>query len=114
MPLQESPDPATPAWAQDVKSEYLIFFSSRGEGGKLWCPDCVAVEDLVKQTFESAEGPSGTIVYVGQRSEWKTPSNPFRAQPWNVQSVPTVIRIRDGARLVEQEIREKLESFIRE
>ena len=38
MPLQHSPDPAEPSWAQDVKTEYLIFFSSRDESGKLWCP----------------------------------------------------------------------------
>ncbi|KAI1793203.1 hypothetical protein LXA43DRAFT_1003391 [Ganoderma leucocontextum] len=114
MPLQESPDPATPAWAQDVKSEYLIIYSSRDDGGKLWCPDCVAVEGLVKQTFEPETGPSGTIVYVGQRSEWKTASNPFRAQPWNVQSIPTVIRIRDGARLVDAEISGKLHSFVQQ
>lgn len=38
MPLQHSPDPTEPSWAQDVKTEYLIFFSSRDEGGKLWCP----------------------------------------------------------------------------
>ncbi len=38
MPLQHSPDPAEPSWAQDVKAEYLIFFSSRDESGKPWCP----------------------------------------------------------------------------
>ena len=38
MPLQHSPDPAGPAWAQECSADYLIFYSSREEGGNLWCP----------------------------------------------------------------------------
>ncbi|KAI0361050.1 hypothetical protein OH77DRAFT_1543710 [Trametes cingulata] len=113
MPLQDSPDPAEPSWVQGVTADFLIFFSSRDESGKLWCPDCVDVEGVVQETFGPVDGPSGLIVYVGQRAEWKTPLNPFRAGPWNVDSVPTVIRTRDGARLVE-EIPERLASFVRE
>ncbi|CDO73100.1 hypothetical protein BN946_scf185007.g154, partial [Trametes cinnabarina] len=97
MPLKESPDPAEPAWVEGVTADFLIFYSSRDESGKLWCPDCVAVENVVQATFGPPEGPSGVIVYVGQRPAWKTPSNPFRAAPWNVASIPTVIRTRDLA-----------------
>ncbi|KAI9056990.1 hypothetical protein FKP32DRAFT_1584431, partial [Trametes sanguinea] len=82
--------------------------------GKLWCPDCVAVEEVVRATFGPPDGPSGVIVYVGQKPVWKTPSNPFRAGPWNVSSIPTVIRTRDGARLVEGEISDRLPAFVRE
>ncbi|KAI0778713.1 hypothetical protein BD413DRAFT_609285 [Trametes elegans] len=115
MPLQESPDPAEPAWAQSASADFLIFYSSRDERGQLWCPDCVAVERLVQETFGSPDGPSGAIVYVGQRAEWKTPSNPFRAEPWNVSSIPTVIRTRDGAQLVlEHASPEELAAFVRE
>ncbi|KAI0334416.1 hypothetical protein GY45DRAFT_1318433 [Cubamyces sp. BRFM 1775] len=114
MPLQQSPDPAEPSWVQGVTADFLIFYSSRDESGKLWCPDCVAVENVVQQTFGSADGPSAVIVYVGQRTAWKTPSNPYRAGPWNVNSIPTVIRSRDGARLVEEEISERLAAFVRE
>ncbi|KAI0718950.1 hypothetical protein C8T65DRAFT_803468 [Cerioporus squamosus] len=114
MPLQYAPDPTEPSWARDVKTEYLIFFSSRDESGKLWCPDCRVVEGLVAEAFGPAESPSATMLYVGQRSEWKTPVNPYRAHPWNVQSVPTIVRTRDGARLVDEEISQHLVSFIRE
>ncbi|KAI0652390.1 hypothetical protein C8Q79DRAFT_96742 [Trametes meyenii] len=117
MPIQESQaQAAAPAWAeaQSVTADYLIFYSSRDAGGKLWCPDCVAVEELVAKTFGPVEGPAGVVVYVGQRPEWKTPSNPFRAGPWHVSSIPTIIRTRDGARLVEDEILERLSTFVRE
>ncbi|KAH9897881.1 hypothetical protein C8Q73DRAFT_376168 [Cubamyces lactineus] len=146
MPLQHSPDPAEPSWVQGVTADFLIFYSSRDESGKLWCPvrprpclrvvnirpdrtdpdflassflpypcqDCVAVENVVEQTFGSADGPSAVIVYVGQRTAWKTPSNPYRTGPWNVSSIPTVVRSRDGARLVEEEISERLAAFVRE
>ncbi|EIW63986.1 uncharacterized protein TRAVEDRAFT_32840 [Trametes versicolor FP-101664 SS1] len=114
MPLQESTDPAAPSWAHTVTADFLIFYSSRDGNGRLWCPDCVSVENLVQNTFGPAEGPSGAIVYVGQRPDWKTPSNAFRAGPWNVSSIPTVIRTRDGARLVEGEITERLSSFVSE
>jgi len=75
---------------------FLIFYSSRDEDGKLWCPDCVAVDGLVQEKFSPADGPSGLIVHVGQRDEWKTPSNTFRGEPWKIQYIPTIIRIRDG------------------
>ncbi|RDX51902.1 hypothetical protein OH76DRAFT_1346010 [Lentinus brumalis] len=114
MPLQHSPDPAESSWAQDVKAEYLIFFSSRDESGKPWCPDCRAIEGLLEEAFGPAESPSAMILYVGQRSAWKTPANPYRAPPWSVQSVPTIVRTRDGARLADEEISQHLDSFIRE
>lgn len=38
MPLRETQDPALSANLQDAKEEYLIFYSSRDEAGKLWCP----------------------------------------------------------------------------
>ncbi|KAI8981139.1 hypothetical protein BD414DRAFT_491771 [Trametes punicea] len=114
MPLKESPDPAEPSWVQGVTTDFLIFYSSRDGSGKLWCPDCVAVEHVVQQTFGPADGPSGLIVYVGQRLAWKDASNPYRAGPWNVNSIPTVIRTRDGARLVEGEISKHLAAFVRE
>ncbi|KIP11094.1 hypothetical protein PHLGIDRAFT_60352, partial [Phlebiopsis gigantea 11061_1 CR5-6] len=73
--------------------DFVVFYSSRDEDGRLWCPDCRAVEDLVQRTFARADGPAALIVWVGQKPAWKSPSNAFRAQPWNVGSVPTVIRV---------------------
>ncbi|KAI0756472.1 hypothetical protein C8Q80DRAFT_1091161 [Daedaleopsis nitida] len=106
MPIHESPDPAAPLWVTQsaADSPYLIFYASRDESGRMWCPDCVRVESLIQEAFGPAGRPPATIVYVGQRPEWKTPSNPFRTSSWDVRSIPTVIRTRDGARLVDEEI----------
>ncbi|PCH34208.1 hypothetical protein WOLCODRAFT_160690 [Wolfiporia cocos MD-104 SS10] len=114
MPLGETQDPAQPQHLADgVHDDFLIFYASRDDTGKLWCPDCAAVDGLLQQKFGPGNGPSGLIVYVGQRAEWKSPSNPFRAEPWKVESIPTIIRVRDGARLVDKEIQaHSLSSFL--
>jgi hypothetical protein len=36
------------------------------------------------------------IIYTGQRAEWKDPNNKYRHAPWNVTSVPTILKFRDG------------------
>jgi len=54
----------------NATERFLVFFSSRlPESNLLWCPDCVAVEDLIRNTFCSEKAPSAALVYVGQRSE---------------------------------------------
>ncbi|KLO20060.1 hypothetical protein SCHPADRAFT_898124 [Schizopora paradoxa] len=63
--------------------------------------DCRDVESLVAQVFGQEGAPSALIVYVGQRSEWKDGANSFRATPWNINAIPTVVRRKDDARLVE-------------
>ncbi|KAI0931509.1 hypothetical protein AcW1_001102 [Taiwanofungus camphoratus] len=113
MPLLATRDPAAPSTLRgEVKEDFLIFYASRDETGKLWCPDCIAIDNLVNKAFGPADGPTGLIVYVGQRAEWKSMSNPFRKEPWTVESVPTIIRVRDGARLVDKEIERSLVSFL--
>jgi len=69
----------------------------------------------VKNTFTSKGSPSALIVYVGDRPTWKSPSNRFRGEPWRVQSVPTIIKVKDGEevkRLVDTEISLGLGRFI--
>ncbi|KAA1468084.1 hypothetical protein DENSPDRAFT_833275 [Dentipellis sp. KUC8613] len=116
MPLHTAQDPSQIQSFSDVGEQFLVFYSSRDDAGRMWCPDCRDVEDLVERTFASADGPSALIIYVGQRNEWReTPSNTFRGEPWNVQSIPTIIRVTDSqedSRLVENEIPEKLASFV--
>ncbi|CAL1694528.1 unnamed protein product [Somion occarium] len=112
MPLRATQDPADVESVKDVPEKFLVFFSSRDETGRLWCPDCVAVEDFIQRTFEPSDAPSALIVYVGQKPEWKLPSSPFRGPPFNVGSIPTVIRVDDGARLVDGEIQHGLASLL--
>jgi len=112
MPLQTSntiPDSLT------ASEEYLIFYSSI-VNGRLWCPDCNAVDGLVKSTFSSEDAPSALIIYVGDRPTWKSPSNVFRGEPFKIQSVPTILKIQNGkevGRLVDNEITPGLANFIR-
>jgi len=103
---------------QDVENtdaEYLIFYSSIDPvSNKMWCPDCRNVENPVEQVFGQPGAPSALIVYVGQRSEWKDSANPFRVTPWNISSIPTIVRRKDlDVRLVENAITEvALKDFI--
>ncbi|CCM00024.1 uncharacterized protein FIBRA_02050 [Fibroporia radiculosa] len=113
MPLSHSADPAElSSLAGSIRDQFLVFYSSRDASGALWCPDCIAVDRLVQNTFGPSDGPSALIVYVGQKAEWKSPTNPFRGEPWKVESVPTIIRVQDGARLVDGDIARTLASFL--
>ncbi|TFK56853.1 hypothetical protein OE88DRAFT_1730294 [Heliocybe sulcata] len=114
MPLHETSSVVDPAALNESPEEFLIFYSSRDEEGKMWCPDCRAVENIIKATFDKEDGPTGLIVYVGQKPEWKSPSNRFRGAPWSVNAIPTIIkrlRGKEVGRLVESEIEEQLSSF---
>ncbi|KAK0455883.1 hypothetical protein EV421DRAFT_7556 [Armillaria borealis] len=99
---------------EEIKHDYLIFYSSIVDG-QLWCPDCRIVDGLLKETFGSDESPSALIVYVGDRPTWKTPANEFRGEPWKIESIPTIIKLKDGteaSRLVDSEISAGLQEFI--
>ncbi|KAF9245863.1 hypothetical protein BU15DRAFT_70924 [Melanogaster broomeanus] len=119
MPLREVHFPPDAVESLSAKEEILIFFSSRApETNLLWCPDCVAVEKMIIDTFSSEKGPSAVLVYVGQKSEWKTLDNIFRKEPWKVTAIPTIIKLNsvreEIGRLVDGQnvISEELSSFI--
>ncbi|GLB35817.1 putative eukaryotic protein of unknown function (DUF953) [Lyophyllum shimeji] len=112
MPLRIAQGPVDPSALKDVAEQYLIFYSSIVDG-KLWCPDCQDVEVLVKETFSSEDSPSALIVYVGDRAEWKSSSSVLRAEPWSLTGVPTIVRLRDGARLTESEVAGGLAEFVK-
>ncbi|KAG5720541.1 hypothetical protein E4T56_gene2570 [Termitomyces sp. T112] len=97
MPIRVVNGFADPQVVKDaIGEEYIIFYSSIMDG-KMWCPDCRDVEILVNRTFCGENSPSALIVYVGDRAEWRIPSNPFRGGAWKVTSVPTIIRIKDAS-----------------
>ncbi|KAG6873210.1 hypothetical protein C0995_001564 [Termitomyces sp. Mi166 len=96
MPIRVVDDFADPQVVKDATGEYLIFYSSIVDG-EMWCPDCRDVEDLVNQTFGGADSPSAVIIYVGDRAQWRAPTNPFRGGAWEVTGVPTIIRIKDAS-----------------
>lgn len=38
MPIRYTRDPATPEDVKDAPEEFIVFYSSRDEDGRLWCP----------------------------------------------------------------------------
>ncbi|WVQ66160.1 uncharacterized protein L199_004338 [Kwoniella botswanensis] len=95
---------------------YLVFYSDI-VNGQMWCPDCRDVESTVKQAFDAPDKPKAIIYWVGSISEWRAPKNKARVD-WNVNSVPTILKIENGketGRLVEQEILDKkiFEAFLK-
>jgi hypothetical protein len=74
--------------------DFLIFYSDVEVNGKMWCPDCVRVDKIVKDVFEPSGAPTGSIVYVGLKHEWKTPLNPFRKE-YQITSVPTIVKLKE-------------------
>ncbi|PFH52238.1 hypothetical protein AMATHDRAFT_140416 [Amanita thiersii Skay4041] len=113
MPLLTADSSIDPVSLKNVPDKFIIFYSSV-VGGELWCPDCQDVQDLVKKTFDTPDSPSALIVYVGDRSQWKARSNIYRGDPWKIESIPTIIKLKNGkeeGRLVLQEIQDQLVSF---
>jgi len=111
MPLHESK--IKPLSWEDIKEQFVIFYASKGDNGIMWCPDCLAVKEVVEETFDKEDAPSALVIYVGQKPEWKSPKNEWRHQPWDVQTIPTIVRLHDGKRLVDQgPIKENLKALV--
>ncbi|VDB87520.1 unnamed protein product [Peniophora sp. CBMAI 1063] len=117
MPIQTVENPADLSAFSDVGADFVIFYSSRDDQGRMWCPDCRDVEEQVKNTFGGADAPSASIIYVGSKAEWKRPAeNKFREDPWKVEGVPTILRLKDGretGRINETGIPTSLKEFIK-
>ncbi|WVQ84444.1 hypothetical protein IAT38_006596 [Cryptococcus sp. DSM 104549] len=119
MPLLSAPHPHVMNGLNGPTAppvSYLIFYSDV-VNGQMWCPDCRDVEQAVKDTFDAPDKPKGIIYWVGKVQDWRTPTNKARVD-WNVQSIPTILRIENGketARLVEDEIldKSKLTTFLK-
>ncbi|GAA6013717.1 hypothetical protein JCM8202_000787 [Rhodotorula sphaerocarpa] len=110
--------------ASREQPHFLVFFASVDpQTGKPWCPDCSEVQSEVDRLVPEK---SSTLVFVGDRDEWKKPENAFRQRPFNISKIPTIIRIQGSAdnvaaeldsapRLVESELRDKskFEQFVK-
>ncbi|TDG42690.1 hypothetical protein AWZ03_010888 [Drosophila navojoa] len=82
---------------------YMYFFGEKDSKGRSWCPDCVAVEDLVETAFREYAHPNSLIytVNVGDRDAWKdkSPANKFRQSPFNLTVIPALLRWNNSERL---------------
>ncbi|KAF4975639.1 hypothetical protein FZEAL_7599 [Fusarium zealandicum] len=89
MPLINADTPPS-----TLETHYVVYFAS---GEPSWCPDCVKAMPALKSVFDSDSAPTAHVVRVGSFSEWKgNPRNKYRNAPYNIQGVPTVVRIEDG------------------
>lgn len=88
----------------------ILFLASYDESGSSWCEDCRNAEPVVYSVLEEfAETDAGkdslfVTAFVGQRPEWKTPTSPFRAAPFHVKAVPTLLLVNGEDRLEEAQL----------
>ena len=87
----------------------LLFMASIDpETGKSWCPDCRDADPVVNDTLDSwsKTSPSSILitVYVGERANWKNPSNIFRGEPYFIKAVPTLMIHGKEGRLEEGQL----------
>ena len=83
-------DAATPPTTTD--DHYVVYFAS---GEPSWCPDCRDALPALQTIFGADSAPTAYIVRVGERTEWKgNPQNKYRNEPYNIQGVPTVVKLQ--------------------
>ncbi|KAK0121815.1 hypothetical protein ONS95_010098 [Cadophora gregata] len=121
MPLKvssESPselEASLKATATTSKPAFFIVYASL-VNGKSWCGDCRDAESFVNSKFASGEDVV-KVVYAGQRDEWRKQDNPWRADPFKITNLPTLVKVTaDGnvEKLVEADVynQRKLDAFV--
>ncbi|PYH47637.1 uncharacterized protein BP01DRAFT_390154 [Aspergillus saccharolyticus JOP 1030-1] len=111
FPLPASASELPPPEPTSTDPFFLVFVTSPDPTtGQSWCPDVRAAWPVLEKTFVDAEAPRLGVVEVGQKDEWKNPTNIYRTT-WKVPCIPLLIRYElvDGAmvetgRLAEGEI----------
>ncbi|PVH78163.1 hypothetical protein DL98DRAFT_516984 [Cadophora sp. DSE1049] len=97
MPLKvssESPfelEASLKASATASNPAFAVFYASL-VNGKSWCGDCRDAESFVNRKFASGEEVV-KIVYAGQRDEWRKQDNPWKAAPFKITNLPTLVQV---------------------
>ncbi|KAH7412824.1 hypothetical protein BKA64DRAFT_659646 [Cadophora sp. MPI-SDFR-AT-0126] len=121
MPLKvssESPselEATLKASATTSKPAFAVIYASL-VNSKSWCGDCRDAEAFVNSKFASGEDVV-KVVYAGQRDEWRKQDNPWRAAPFKITNLPTLVKVTaDGKveKLVEADVynQRKLDAFV--
>ncbi|TEA17699.1 Thioredoxin domain-containing protein [Colletotrichum sidae] len=111
MPIATSftlPESAADLAVPEGSAFFITFTTSNlPETGESWCPDVRAALPHLNATFSADGAPEMAFVEVGQRPEWKVPTNVYRTT-WNINNVPTLVRFeraggvtKETGRLVE-------------
>ncbi|KAI5478459.1 Thioredoxin-like protein [Pseudohyphozyma bogoriensis] len=77
------------------RDHYVIFYSSPEERGRPWCRDCENAAPIITKHI-SAKPEDSTVIFVGSREEWNDKSNVWRAHPYAVERVPTILKLVNG------------------
>ncbi|KAF2710854.1 hypothetical protein K504DRAFT_429208 [Pleomassaria siparia CBS 279.74] len=93
---------------------FILFLASTDPTTKQsWCSDVRAALPLLNATFSAKTSPEVHYVYVGQRTEYKSPDNVYRKN-WNINFVPTLARyervdgeVKETGHLIEGELLDK-------
>lgn len=85
-------DADTPPQATEATPHYVVYFAS---GEPSWCPDCRDAVPALQAVFGKDSDPTAHLVRVGSRDVWRTRDNKYRQAPYNIQGVPTVVRIEN-------------------
>lgn len=73
-------------------THYVVYFAS---GEPSWCPDCRNALPALQSVFGGDSAPSATVILAGTREEWRNPSNKWRGAPYNINCLPTVVRVEN-------------------
>lgn len=88
MPIINAESP--PTSTDDV--HYVVYFAS---GEPSWCPDCRNALPALNAVFGDVSAPAAHLVMAGTREEWKgNPDNKYRKAPYNIQCLPTVVKVK--------------------
>ncbi|KAH7348507.1 hypothetical protein BKA65DRAFT_427537 [Rhexocercosporidium sp. MPI-PUGE-AT-0058] len=121
MPLKvssESPSElaaSLKASATASKPSFVVVYASL-MNGKSWCGDCRDAESFVNSKFASGEDVV-KVVYAGQRDEWRKQDNPWKAAPFKITNLPTLVKFTaegEFEKLVEEDVynQRKLDAFV--
>lgn len=89
MPIIDADTPPSDV----ATTHYVIYFAS---GEPSWCPDCRDAVTPLKNVFGANDAPTAYIVRVGSPQEWRGKQiNKYRKAPYNIQGVPTVVRVEN-------------------
>ncbi|KAL7796677.1 hypothetical protein V8C37DRAFT_371124 [Trichoderma ceciliae] len=89
MPLIDADAPPS-----TTDAHYVVYFAS---GEPSWCPDCRNAIPALQSVFGSDSSPSAYIIRAGSREEWRgNPNNKWRNAPFNINCLPTIVRVENG------------------
>lgn len=90
MPLIDAEAPPT-----STDTHYVVYFASPENGQSSWCPDCRNALPPLQNVFGAETAPPAYVIQVGVRAEWKNANNKWRGQPYNINGVPTIVRVEN-------------------